>query len=166
MSAGAAAYRPAIGRFATGVALVTTVWQERRYAMTASAVTSVSLDPILLLVCLAHDSETGRAVRSSGVFGLSVLSGARGREIAERCAQTTGSDLDQLEGVPLKKVDEGPPLLEGALAHVTCEVEQTFDGGSHDVVVGSVTSIGTDDRDLDDPLVYFDARYRRLTPHQ
>ncbi len=166
MSVDAAVYRPAIGRFVTGAALVTTVWKERRYAMTASALTSVSLDPILLLVCLARDSQTGRAVRSSGGFGLSVLSGARGREIAERCAHTADRDLDQLEGIPLRDDDGGPPLLDRALAYATCTVEQTLDGGSHDVVVASVDSIGTDDRDLGDPLVYFNGSYWRLTPHQ
>ncbi|MCY4088286.1 MAG: flavin reductase family protein [Actinomycetia bacterium] len=166
MAAGAAAYRPAIGRFATGVALVTTVWQERRYAMTASALTSVSLDPILLLVCLARDSQTRPAVRSSGVFGLSVLSGPRGREIAERCARSADPDLDQLEGIPLRYGDGGLPVLEGALAWAVCTVTQTLDSGSYDIAVATVDSIGTDDRDLDDPLVYFDGSYRYLAPHR
>jgi flavin reductase (DIM6/NTAB) family NADH-FMN oxidoreductase RutF len=156
-------YRHAIARLASGVTVVTALDQGRRYAMTASALTSVSLDPILLLVCFARGSDTGRAVRASRRFGLCVLAAERGEEVARRCARKLVGDEDQLDGLA---VDEGPggvPLLAEALAAFVCRVERIVEAGEADVVVGQVEAVVEGPHGAE-PIVYFAGGYRRLEP--
>ncbi len=155
-------YRPALGRFLSGVTVVTAAHGEERYAMTASALTSVSLDPILLLVCFGHDSETGRAVREAGRFGLNML-GADDAELARTFAVHRGAVGDQLDSHELREGPRGVPLLAGAMAHSVCVVERVVRGGDHDIVVGEVEWI--EDSGVDQaPLVYYEDDFWTLTP--
>lgn len=155
-------YRQALGRFPVGVTVVTVAHAGERFAMTASALTSVSLDPILLLVCFAHVSRTGHAVRDAGRFGLSVL-GVDDRETARALAAHRGEDGDQLADFDLLDGPHGVPLLASGIAHCQCRVERIVRAGDHDVVVGEVEWIerGSTERG---PLVYYDERFWALEP--
>ncbi len=153
-------YRQALGRFTTGVAVITAQHGGERFAMTASALTSVSLDPILLLVCFSHDSDTRLAVRESGRFGLSVL-GEDSVEAARELATNRPEGVDQLAALEVRAGPGDVPLLAQAVAHCVCSVDRILRAGSHDVVVGAVEWI---DQGLDDagPLVYYGGRFWRL----
>lgn len=158
------AYRQAIGRFATGVSIITAVHDGRCYAMTANALTSVSLDPILLLVCFMRDSDTGAAIRSSGFFGLNILEATRGETIARRCARKLEPGEDQLEGLELVDGPQGLPLIAGCLGHVVCRVERILEAGDHNVVIASVEEFEESDTHEADPIVFFAGRFWRLSP--
>ena len=155
-------YRQALGRFPTGVAIVTASDGDERFAMTASALTSVSLDPILLLVCFGHETATGAAVRRAGRFGLSLL-GENDGGVARALATHRGVSSDQLADFDLRKGPSGVPLLANAMAHIVCAVERAVCAGDHDVVVGQVEWI-ENRADEARPRVYYDERFLTLAP--
>ena len=155
-------YRPALGRFAAGVTVVTLAHGGERYAMTASALTSVSLDPILLLVCFDHTTDTGGAVHEARRFGLTVLSREQAAT-ARACAVHRTAGVDQLAGLDLRDGPGGVPLLAQGLAHYVCSVERIVRAGEADVVVGEVEWIDTDPAESA-PLVFYGERFRGLAP--
>jgi len=133
--------RRAMGRFATGVAVVTTSHDGEHHGMTVNSLTSVSLDPPMLLVCLTTGARTTEAVRASGRFVVNVLA-ARQEPIAMRFARRgeehfSGLDTD-LEGTP-----HSVPVVPGALIHADCAVEQSLTAGDHVVVLGRVETLCT-----------------------
>ncbi|MFQ5426708.1 MAG: flavin reductase family protein, partial [Gaiellales bacterium] len=130
-------YRRAIGRFATGVTIVTALHEGRRLAMTANSLTSASIDPPLVLVCFMHDSETGAAVRASRRFALNVLDADRGPDLARRCAAKAEPGRDQLADVRTRDGPFGMPLIEGALECLSCEVNLIRTVGDHDLVIAA-----------------------------
>lgn len=147
-------FRRAMARFATGVCVVTTVSQGHDYAMTVSSFTSVSLDPLLVLVCLDVEARLTEAVAQSGVWGVSVLPESE-RATASWLA-TRGRPLQgQLDRVPLLRGPvTGVPLLAGALSTLECSTASVHPGGDHDIVVGAVLSVGSPDAGAA-PLVWF-----------
>lgn len=164
------AYRRTMGRFATGVAVVTAVHEGRRYGCTTSSLTSVSLDPILLLVCFKRDSDTRSAVRRSGRFAVNILSFARGRELSARLAgKASDAACDKLDGLDVRGGPWGVPLLADSIAHVVCAVHRWLRGGDHDIVLGrvlyfaSVDSGASDDGSDADPIVFYAGDYWRLS---
>ncbi len=155
------AYRAAIGRFATGVAIVTAVHGGRRLAMTANSLTSVSVEPRRILVCFMHDSDTGLAVRDTRSFALNVLAATQGPELARKCARKAEPAEDQLEGVPTSALPNGLPLIDGCLEHLLCTVEQTHVVGDHDVVIARAELVrqpGTSS----EPLVFYNGGFWRV----
>ncbi|EFQ82781.1 flavin reductase-like protein [Aeromicrobium marinum DSM 15272] len=155
-----AAFRGALGRFASGVTVVTTVTGGVHHAMTASAFTSVSLDPPQVLVCSDRSSRFHDAVVESGVWGISILTEA-GERVSARFARK-GRPLDsQFDGVPYRTGELGVPLLDGALAWLECRTRAVHDGGDHSILLGDVVAAGTADVE-DAPLVYYRSHYARL----
>lgn len=154
------AYRHAVGRLAKGVAVVTTTASGQYHAMTADSVTSVSLDPLLLLVCIETDARLHDAVIEAGVFGVSVLA-ADQRATADWFA-TPGRPLPgQLDRAPHTLSAAGVPLLDGALSTLECSVVDVHPAGDHSIVVGEVRAV----RLSGDPraaLVHFRGQYSAL----
>jgi 3-hydroxy-9,10-secoandrosta-1,3,5(10)-triene-9,17-dione monooxygenase reductase component len=144
--------RDAMSRFATGVTVVTTLDDEGEpQGATANAFTSVSLDPPLILVCLAHTSRTLRALRTRGSFAVNVL-GSDHEELARSFArsgdETSFGDPEHLPG------PSGSPLLAGVHAAIDCRVFAVYPGGDHDIVVGEVQHIRVEDQP-GDALLWF-----------
>jgi flavin reductase (DIM6/NTAB) family NADH-FMN oxidoreductase RutF len=154
-------YRQAIGRFATGVTVLTTFSAGHDHAMTANALTSVSLDPLLVLVCVEQDARFHDAVLDSGVWGVSVL-GASDRPVADWLS-TPGRPLHgQLDRIDVHRgPTTGVALLNRALATVECRTTAVHPGGDHSIVVGQVQSVSIDD-DPDVALMYYRGRYGTL----
>nr|WP_084360156.1 flavin reductase family protein [Janibacter anophelis] len=149
--------RHAMAHFATGVTVVTTLEDGHDHAMTANSVTSVSLDPPLVLVCVRKDTGWHEAVGSSGVWGVSILPVA-GRPAATWLS-TGGRPLyGQLSRVPHHRGELGVALVDDALATLECRTSALHDAGDHSIVVGEVVSSRADAR-RDDPLVYYRSRY-------
>ena len=153
-------YRAAMGRFATGVTVVTARGRHP-HAMTANAVASVSLDPPLLLVCLEQDARVHDAVLEDGRFGVSVLAEGQGR-VSDWLATRGRPLVGQLAQVPTTAgAVLGVPLVDGALAQLECEVDAAHPAGDHTIVVGRVRGLVLPDHEAE-PLVWFASAYRRL----
>jgi flavin reductase (DIM6/NTAB) family NADH-FMN oxidoreductase RutF len=155
------AFRRAMGRFATGVTMLTTRSRDVDYAMTASALTSVSLDPLLLLVCIEREARFHDTVLDAGVWGISVLSAAD-RSTADWLA-TRGRPLPgQLDRIPHHHGPRtGVALLDGALSTFECRTTAVHPAGDHSIVVGEVVS-ATSATHSGEALVYYRARYGTL----
>lgn len=148
-----AAMRRAMGRFATGVAVITALDTDGvPHGMTVNSLTSVSLDPPLLLVCFTHGARTATAVTDAGRFAVSILA-ARQEPIARRFAARGD---DHFAGLPLSYGQHQVPVVPDALAHLECTVDRTVEAGDHTVVFGLVQR--TCDRD-GQPLAFLSGRF-------
>lgn len=154
-------FRRAMGRFATGVTMLTTRTREVDYAMTASALTSVSLEPLLLLVCIEREGRFHDAVLDAGIWGISVLSGDH-RPGADWLA-TRGRPLHgQLDRIPHHHGPRtGVALLNEALSTFECRTTAVHPAGDHSIVVGEVVSV-TSAAHSGEALVYYRGRYETL----
>jgi flavin reductase (DIM6/NTAB) family NADH-FMN oxidoreductase RutF len=149
-------FRAVMGNFATGVTVVTAASANGPVGMTANAVSSLSLDPLLLLVCFDNEARTLPVVREQGRFGVNVL--AAGQEgLARLFASRTIPEHQKFAGVP-HSVHDGIPVLEGVLAWVGCRLERLEPGGDHTIGIGTVEAAEEGTRD--DPLTWFRGRYR------
>src|SRR4051795_75385 len=148
-------FRDVISHFASGVTVITALHDERAYGTTASAVTSLSLEPPMLLICMNKQSETGRAVAASRRFGVNIL-GANQVDLAERFARKGG---DKFAGVAVTEGKWGEPLFDEALATLECNVAEETSGGTHFVFLAEVES-GSARGGA--PLAYFRGEFGRL----
>ncbi|MEU8245385.1 flavin reductase family protein [Nonomuraea sp. NPDC048916] len=152
-------YRKVVGRFATGVAIVTTRVGDVDHAMTVNSFTSVSLEPLLVLFCAEKVSRFHAAVLQAGVWGVSVL--PAGMEDASRFFAHRGRPLDgQLTPWPHRRGESGVALFEGAIATLEAATSAVHDGGDHSIIVGGVRSLHTPSNAP--PLLYHNGRYGSL----
>src|SRR5580704_16865293 len=152
--------RDAMGHFATGVTVVTSVDAEGQpVGTTANAVTSLSLDPPLVIVCFDLGSLTLRAVRGHGAFVVNVLAAPQlhlSRNFARRGLAAAW------DGVRHRRGPTGSPRLEDVLAVLECTVEHALPGGDHEIIVGRVRHAETS-ANPNGPLVFFRGSYASLT---
>lgn len=153
-------FRRTVGHFASGVTVVTTTAAGVDHAMTASAFTSLSLEPVLVLVCVDKEARFRDAVLESGSWGVSVLAAGQ-RRAAEWFAMKGRPLIGQLDRFPHHRGTTGAALLDDAVAWLECRTTAVHDGGDHDIVVGEVLAAREVDRD-GAPLVYHRGRYERL----
>src|SRR5512144_220419 len=155
-------FRRVVGRFATGVTVVSTVVDATDHAMTVSSFTSVSLDPVLVLFCVEKTARFHRAVLASGLWAVSVLAAdavdasawfaSRGRPIA-----------GQLAGFRHRRgAHTGAAVLADAVAALECRTRAVHDGGDHTIVLADVLDVTVPCPDAQ-PLVYYDGGYRSLS---
>jgi flavin reductase (DIM6/NTAB) family NADH-FMN oxidoreductase RutF len=158
----AEALRRAAGRFATGVAVISTVDDGHDHAMTVNTLTSVSLDPLRVLVCVERDARFFEAVSSSGFWAISVL--AAGARSSASWLATRGRPLaGQFASVPHHRgAVTGAPLVEPALTWLECRTADIFPGGDHMIVVGEVIGLEIPDVVADPALLYYRSAYREL----
>ena len=156
----AAEFREAMGHFATGVTVVTSVDADGEpVGTTANAVTSLSLDPPLVIVCFDLGSLTLRAIRGHGAFVVNVLAAPQqhlSRNFARRGLAAAW------DGVRHRRGPTGSPRLEDVLAVLECTVEHALPGGDHEIIVGRVRHAETS-ADPNGPLVFFRGTYASLT---
>jgi len=151
-------FRQLLGRFATGVTVLTTRDGSGQPAgMTASSLASVSLTPPLLSVCVDVSAEMHRTLAASGTFVINVL--AAGQELISRRFAEAAAE-ERFRGVAWRETSSGLILLEGALAHIECERHADFPLGDHTLFVGRVTGGAAQEGE---PLVYFRGGYRTLS---
>jgi 3-hydroxy-9,10-secoandrosta-1,3,5(10)-triene-9,17-dione monooxygenase reductase component len=149
-------FRDAMAQLPTGVTIVSATGAEGPAGATANAVTSLSLDPPLMLACLDRGSRTLTRVREAGRFGISVLA-ADQAELARGFA-TKAPHSEKFRDV--SHVERaGVPLIDGAVAWIACRLRSLHDGGDHEIAVGEVLDLGGDGGD---PLVFFGGAYRPL----
>ncbi|MEO3812001.1 flavin reductase family protein [Sphaerisporangium sp. B11E5] len=154
-------FRAVAGRFATGIAIVTTHGDGVDHAMTVNAFSSVSLDPLLVLVCVEKVARFHDAVVAAGEWGVSIL-GEDGEE-ASRAFATRGRTLEgQLDRWAHRRGSLGLPLFDSAIAAMECRTTAVHDGGDHSIIVGEVVTVALP-RDAP-PLIYHEGHYRHLAP--
>jgi flavin reductase (DIM6/NTAB) family NADH-FMN oxidoreductase RutF len=154
-------FRRVLARYATGVTVVTTRVDGVDHAMTANSFTSVSLEPMLVLVCVERTVRFHEAVLRSGLWAVSVLA-ADDREAAEWFALRGRPLTGQLERFPhTRGALTDAAVLESALASLEVRTTAVYDGGDHDIVVGEVLALSHAPGD-GRPLLYFDSGYREL----
>ena len=146
-------FRDVLGRFATGVTVLTTRDADGRdRGMTVSAFASLSLDPPLVLACIGHDATIAGSVAAAEHFGVSVLA-ERQEPLSHRFADP---GADRFDGVPFSRGTSGVALLDGAIAHLECRIVARHEGGYHTIVVGEVLEATVRD---EQPLVHYRGDY-------
>jgi flavin reductase (DIM6/NTAB) family NADH-FMN oxidoreductase RutF len=155
--------RRAAAQYATGVAIVTTCVGGVDHAMTANSFTTVSLEPLLALVCVERDSRFHDAVLPANAWAVSFL--AEGGEATARWFATRGRPLaGQFDAVPTRRGANGCLLLADALAGLELRTTQVVPAGDHDILLGAVTTVHEPVQDSagPGPTVYFGSRFRAL----
>ncbi|MGW4112336.1 flavin reductase family protein [Actinosynnema sp. NPDC004786] len=158
----AADLRSVMGRFATGVVVIT-VGDEHVHGMTANAFGSVSLDPPLVHCCIAHTAVMHEALAGSGRFGVSVMSADQesvARYFADRSRPLGAAQFDVVDWTPGRRT--GAPLLTGALAWLECEVVDVHAAGDHSLFLGRVLSCEPGDGDR--ALLFYQGLFHRVVP--
>lgn len=161
MGADADALRGAMSHFPTGVTVVTSGREEEVEGMTANAVISVSLDPLLILVSVHKDARLNPRIRQEGYFAVSLL--ADDQEGLSRlfASPERSSGLQALHSLGGGYGSTGAPLATGALAAIECELAETYAGGDHDLFLGRVVEVRLGDT-RKGPLVFHEGRYPTL----
>jgi flavin reductase len=156
-------FRRAAGRLPTGIMVVGTTLDGVDHAMTVSAFTSVSLDPLLVLFCAEKIARFHDTVIAAGVWSVSVL--AEDAEKTARWLATRGRPLQgQLDGISHHAGPvTGAPVLDDALSSLECRTTAVYDGGDHSIIVGQVVGVSDSGGDQD-PLIHHASRYRSLAP--
>ena len=150
-------FRDTMGRFATGVTVVTTVTQGELYGMTVSAFTSVSLDPALVLICVDNAGHGRATLAVNSPFSVSILSTDQdgiSRRFADR---RRPSGTAAFAGVPFRWGATNCPVIVGSLANVDCRTVARYPGGDHTIIIGRVISVGVDEGST--PLVFYRGTY-------
>jgi len=145
-------FRLTMSCFATGVAILTTASEGRRYGMTINSLTSVSLDPAQILVCINHGSPTGNAIKERGLFGVSLLH--HGQHVA--ATSFVGPNAARFDAIDCHDGDLGIPLVHGALASLICRPANILSSGDHEIIIGDVIRAARDDGE---PLIFFGGKF-------
>jgi flavin reductase (DIM6/NTAB) family NADH-FMN oxidoreductase RutF len=146
-------FREVFGRFATGVAVITSAGPRGTGGMTANALCSLSLDPLLALVCFENRARTLPIVREAGRFAVNVL--ASSQEDVARVFASKLPEAEKLEAVA-HRIEHGMPIIDGVLAWAVCELREMIAGGDHTIAIGEVLAMGLGSGE---PLLWFAGRY-------
>jgi flavin reductase (DIM6/NTAB) family NADH-FMN oxidoreductase RutF len=150
-------YRDVVGRFATGVTVVTFQNEYVTRGMTANAVSSLSLDPTLLLVCVAKNAMVHSQLEDADAFAVNILAEDQ-MEISRTFAQR---GIQSMADVPYRTGKTGAPIIEGALAWFECEVYDRLSGGDHTIYIGRVIELSLE-RPEAGPLLFYGGAYRSI----
>ncbi len=153
-------FRRACGQWATGVSIVTTVDSAgKSYGLTMNAVTSLSLNPPMFIVCVDNNSDTLAPMCDSKVFCINVLASTQ-QDLSNRFAK---KGEEKFNGVAHSRGTTGAPVLGGTLLAIECVVSSIVPGGDHQIMLGEVRHIVSNDAEGVEPLLYFGGRYAAVT---
>src|SRR5436305_5373937 len=154
-------FRKALGCFATGVTVITVDYEGEVHGMTANAFTSVSLDPLLVLVCVDHRARTHAHLHAKKRFGVNVLA-ADQQVISEYYARPSETHKHAEEaGARFNRTSHGTPVLHGALAYLECRLHSAQDAGDHTIFIAEVEDVMVREGR---PLLYFRSTYHTIGP--
>lgn len=160
MSLSQSDFRKAMGCFATGVTIITLDVKGCVHGMTANAFASVSLNPLLVLVCVDHKTRTHAHLHAKKRFGINVLSENQ-RAISEYYARPDRSreHAEKEAGAEFDRTGHGTPMLQGALAYLECRLHSAQDAGDHTIFIAEVEDVVVR---KGDPLLFFRGKYREV----
>jgi 3-hydroxy-9,10-secoandrosta-1,3,5(10)-triene-9,17-dione monooxygenase reductase component len=157
-------FRSVMSHFATGVVVVTGIDPDGNpVGMTAQSFSALSLDPPLVMVSPARTSSSWPRIGQGGRFAINVL-GSQQQELSAAFAR---SGIDKFEGRSWRTGELGIPLLDGAIAHIECDIEAVYPGGDHYIAVGRVRALDsqlTEPGAEPSPLLFYRSGYRTLHP--
>jgi flavin reductase (DIM6/NTAB) family NADH-FMN oxidoreductase RutF len=145
-------FREALGHLPTGVTIITAHGEDGPVGMAVNSLTSVSLQPPLILLCPAKSSATWPSIRAAGSFCVNVMA----HDHEELCRRFAAKDVDRFAGLEFAHFDSGP-ALKGATAWIECSIRDENDAGDHSIVVADVLAVEADSEA--NPLVFFRGRY-------
>jgi flavin reductase (DIM6/NTAB) family NADH-FMN oxidoreductase RutF len=158
---GSDVFRRVMGHFVTGVTVISALDGERPLGITVNALSSVSLDPPLVMVALDRRRFLTPVVRSAGRYAVNVLS--EEQQALSDCfaGAPVEPGREAFCGAAWHPGETGLPIIDGAIASLECTVVETFSAGDHDLFIGRVDALGTED-DHPMPLLYYRRRYLRI----
>jgi flavin reductase len=153
-------FRRAMGSFATGVTIITVDLDGEVHGMTANAFASVSLNPLLVLVCVDRHASTHAHLHAKKRFGINVLSHNQ-RAISEYFALPTRSHerAESEAGARFDRTSHGTPVLHGALTYLECCLRQAYEAGDHTVFIAEVEDLVVREGE---PLLFFRGQYHQV----
>ncbi|MEK3889255.1 flavin reductase family protein [Bacillus sp. FSL K6-3431] len=147
-------FRTAMGKFATGVTVITTEIEDKVHGMTANAFVSVSLNPKLILVSIGEKASMNSLIKEAGSFAVSILN-----EDQEDLSAYFAGQIKEERTVAFETFN-GLPVIKDALANVTCTVQNSVIAGDHTLYIGEVTDLRVQDGE---PLAFFEGKYKKIT---
>ena len=149
-----------MGCFATGVTIITVDLEGEVHGMTANAFASVSLDPMLVLVCVDHSTRTHAHLHAKKRFGINVL-GQDQRTISEYYARAERSheNAEAEAGARFERTEHGTPVLQGSLAYLECRLDSAQVAGDHTIFIAEVEDVVVREGE---PLLFFRGKYRKV----
>ena len=156
-----ALFRQVLGRFATGVTVITTCKDGETHGMTANAFSSVSLDPPLVLVSVDKRTDMHSYMMDGDCFCVNILPEHR-REWSDWWAGKAPKDADQFADIPHSTKVTGSPVLDECLGYIDCKIWARYDGGDHTLVLGEVQEASVNPDPDVKPLLFFSSKYRQL----
>jgi flavin reductase (DIM6/NTAB) family NADH-FMN oxidoreductase RutF len=153
-------FRKAMASFATGVTVITVDHEGEVHGMTANAFASVSLDPMLVLVCVDHKARTHTHLHARKRFGVNVLAEDQ-RAVSEYYADPNPDHryAEREAKARFDRTQHGTPVLHGALAYLECRLHTAQDAGDHTIFIAEVEDVVVR---AGDPLLYFRSEYRKI----
>lgn len=151
-------FKAALGSWAAGVTVVTTRLGDLVYGITVSSFSSLSMDPLLVLVCLADSNRLPRMIEQSGHFAVSIL--AAGQDEVSATFAKSGREAGKELGAQSLVMRTGSPVIAGSIAALDCELDRSVPGGDHTIMIGRVVAASADSSKL--PLIYYRRGYRDL----
>ncbi|MDQ2747730.1 MAG: flavin reductase family protein [Acidobacteriota bacterium] len=149
-------FRAALGRFASGVTVITTVDKNgHRHGITVSAFCSVSLTPPLILICIEKTTGSHHAFVQNEFFAVNILRAGQ-QYLSDRFAAHLD---DKFDGIEFYETERGIPVLKDVLVNLECRRVNAYDNGDHTIYVAAVERARLADGE---PLVYFQGNYRQL----
>ena len=153
-----AMFRRACGSCATGVSLITTLEKDgSTHGMTANGIASVSLEPMLVMVCVGHNANTFPIIEETGRYGINILSESQ-RDIGEFYASSANQGNEKFES-DFTASKTGIPFVNNALASMDCKVVSAHREGDHTIFIGSVEEIQVNEGK---PLLFFASKWMTL----
>jgi 3-hydroxy-9,10-secoandrosta-1,3,5(10)-triene-9,17-dione monooxygenase reductase component len=149
-------FREVLGHFATGVTIITAIDGDEPVGLAANSFTSLSLDPPLVLFCVANTSSTWPRIENAGTFAINIL-GEGHEDLSNLFAQ---KGADRFSATPWHTGVSGAPVLDEAIAYLDCRFEAEYPGGDHKIIVGRVLDL--DLREGSRPLLFFRGKYSRM----
>ena len=153
-------FRKAMGCFATGVTIITVDLEGEVHGMTANAFASVSLDPMLVLVCVDHTTRTHAHLHAKKRFGINVLCQGQ-KAISEYYArpERTHENAEAEAGARFERTKHGTPVLQGSLAYLECRLDLAQVAGDHTIFIAEVEDVVVREGQ---PLLFFRGKYRKV----
>jgi flavin reductase (DIM6/NTAB) family NADH-FMN oxidoreductase RutF len=155
-------FKDALARWASGVTVVTTVREGVFKGTTASSFTSVSLDPPLILICLAQNLYTHRLLQETGIFAVSILRNDQ-LKLGKMFAGMYPEIEDRFAEINVQTAVTGCPILSDAMGWVDCTIAQQIPAGDHTIFVGKVEAAGNYVSD-GEPLLYYNRQWGQFSP--
>ena len=151
-------FKKAMSLYPSGVVIVTTINKEgKRHGFTASAFSSLSLDPPLILVCLANTADCYKTFINSDKFAVNII----GKQLHELAFKFATKGVEKFEGNQfIESESSGLPILSSSICSLECDTKKTYPGGDHEILVGEVNEVHVNEGN---PSIWYEGSFRDIS---